>query len=142
MNGEHIPHFLTVAWRTKWEDQKIAVEMACSSENVLFVAELLNWRVEKPVLHARPPGRATATKVTKVYRLPRPTNGGSGIPHLLADTADHTNDLCTLEAAVAVAQGRRGEVGRQGKCDRGASKSQFGFYRTVAIGHERPIAFV
>ncbi|MBB5418651.1 sugar lactone lactonase YvrE [Paraburkholderia atlantica] len=27
-------------------------EMACPSENVLFVAELLNWRVQKLVLHA------------------------------------------------------------------------------------------
>jgi hypothetical protein len=52
--------------------------MGCPSENVLFVAELLNWRVEKLVLHAGPPGRAT---VTKVYRLPRPANGGSGMPH-------------------------------------------------------------
>jgi hypothetical protein len=33
-----------------------------------------------------------------------------------------------LEAAVAVAQGRRGKGGRQGKCGRGASRSQFGFY--------------
>jgi hypothetical protein len=27
-------------------------QMACPSENVLFVAELLNWRVQKLVLHA------------------------------------------------------------------------------------------
>ena len=27
-------------------------EMACPAENVLFVAELLNWRVQKRVLHA------------------------------------------------------------------------------------------
>ncbi|MBB5503005.1 hypothetical protein [Paraburkholderia sp. MM5384-R2] len=27
-------------------------EMACPSENVLFVAELLNWRIQKLVLHA------------------------------------------------------------------------------------------
>jgi len=27
-------------------------QMACSSEKVLFVAELLNWRVQKLVLHA------------------------------------------------------------------------------------------
>jgi len=26
--------------------------MACPSENVLYVAELLNWRVQKLVLHA------------------------------------------------------------------------------------------
>ena len=26
-------------------------EMACPSENVLFVAEILNWRVQKLVLH-------------------------------------------------------------------------------------------
>jgi len=26
-------------------------EMACPSENELFVAELLNWRVQKLVLH-------------------------------------------------------------------------------------------
>ena len=26
-------------------------EMACPSENTLFVAELLNWRVQKLVLH-------------------------------------------------------------------------------------------
>jgi hypothetical protein len=41
-----------MAWRTKREDQKVAVQMACPSENVLFVAELLNWRLEKLVLHA------------------------------------------------------------------------------------------
>ena len=28
-------------------------EMACPSENVLFVAELLNWRVQKLVLHPK-----------------------------------------------------------------------------------------
>jgi hypothetical protein len=28
-------------------------EMACASENVLFVAELLNWRVQKLVLHPK-----------------------------------------------------------------------------------------
>jgi hypothetical protein len=27
-------------------------QMVCPSENVLFVAELLNWRVQKLVLHA------------------------------------------------------------------------------------------
>ena len=27
-------------------------QMACPSEKVLFVAELLNWRVQKLVLHA------------------------------------------------------------------------------------------
>ena len=27
-------------------------EMACPAENVLYVAELLNWRVQKLVLHA------------------------------------------------------------------------------------------
>ena len=27
-------------------------EIACPSENVLYVAELLNWRVQKLVLHA------------------------------------------------------------------------------------------
>jgi hypothetical protein len=27
-------------------------EMACPSENVLYVAELLNWRVQKLILHA------------------------------------------------------------------------------------------
>ncbi len=27
-------------------------EMACPSENVLHVAELLNWRVQRLVLHA------------------------------------------------------------------------------------------
>jgi len=27
-------------------------EMACPADNVLFVAELLNWRVQKLVLHA------------------------------------------------------------------------------------------
>jgi len=26
-------------------------EMACPSENVLFVAEILNWRVQKLILH-------------------------------------------------------------------------------------------
>jgi hypothetical protein len=26
-------------------------EMACPSENTLFVAELLNWRVQKLILH-------------------------------------------------------------------------------------------
>jgi len=26
-------------------------EIACPSENVLYVAELLNWRVQKLVLH-------------------------------------------------------------------------------------------
>ena len=59
---------------------------------------------------------------------------------LLADTADYTNDPCTLEAAVAIAQDRRGEVGRQGKCDRGASRSQISFYRTVAFGQEASFA--
>jgi hypothetical protein len=29
-------------------------EMACPSENVLFVAELLNWRVQKLILHPKP----------------------------------------------------------------------------------------
>ena len=28
-------------------------EIACPSENVLFVAELLNWRVQKLVLHPK-----------------------------------------------------------------------------------------
>ena len=27
-------------------------EMACPSENVIFVAEILNWRVQKLILHA------------------------------------------------------------------------------------------
>jgi hypothetical protein len=29
-------------------------EIACPSENELFVAELLNWRIQKLVLHPRP----------------------------------------------------------------------------------------
>jgi hypothetical protein len=33
-------------------------EMACASENVVFVAELLNWRVQKLVLH---PDRAKSS---------------------------------------------------------------------------------
>ncbi len=36
-------------------------EMACPSENVLFVAEILNWRVQKLLLHPGKPG-ATAAK--------------------------------------------------------------------------------
>jgi hypothetical protein len=30
----------------------VAVQVACPSGNVLFVAELLNWRLEKLVLHS------------------------------------------------------------------------------------------
>ena len=35
-------------------------EIACPSENVLFVAELLNWRVQKLVLHPTIPSRGQA----------------------------------------------------------------------------------
>jgi hypothetical protein len=35
-------------------------EIACPSENVLFVAELLNWRVQKLVLHPTRPSGADA----------------------------------------------------------------------------------
>jgi hypothetical protein len=37
-------------------------EMACPSENTLYVAEILNWRVQKLILH---PGEQTQTTAKK-----------------------------------------------------------------------------
>ncbi len=37
-------------------------QIACPSENTIFVAELLNWRVQKLILHPTPAQMATAAK--------------------------------------------------------------------------------
>jgi hypothetical protein len=35
-------------------------ELACPSENEIYAAELLNWRVQKLILH--PPGESSSSK--------------------------------------------------------------------------------